>query len=284
LFLALVAWMAAAGSVASAIARPAPKYLSSSPDQAEGARLLATFRHVGIRGGYWLGFELRVMPRRGPERDLSGHMFGLQGRDGPLTRLTTNDPALPLAERSVVHLLQAGSTPSAWRAVGKANDRAPQALTAKEMLTPIHGTDLTPFDLLMPFLHWTDFVYEGVANVRGRPAHACLLYPPGAPGPGDPTPAAVRVFLDTQFQALTQAEWLHPDGKVQKSFTVLDLKKSGEQWLVKTIDLRNHDTRVKTRLTIKAAALDLELPPSLFTPAGLARDESPVPAAQVQRF
>lgn len=283
MFFALVALLVTACGGVHASDRPAPKYLSHSPDQAEGARLLATFRQVGIRGGYWLGFELRVMPRRGPERDLSGHMFGLQGRDGPLTRLTTTDPALPLGERSVVHLLQAGSPPAAWRRPAT-SDKPPAPLSAAELLTPIHGTDLTPFDLLMPFLHWNDFIYEGVANVRGRPAHACLLYPPSAPGPGDPTPAAVRVFLDTQFQALTQAEWLQPDGTVLKSFTVLDLKKTGDQWIVRSIDLRNHDTRVKTRLTIKAAALDLQLPVSLFTPAGLARDEPPVPAAQVQRF
>lgn len=287
MFLAAVALAAIPGLPAIAStdsARPAPKFLSASPDQTEGARLLASFRHAGISGAYWLSFELRVMPRRGAGRELSGHMFGLQGRAGPLTRLTTTDPAANGVNRTTVHLLQAGDPAAAWRWSPAQPDSPARPLSEREMLEPIHGTDLTPFDLLMPFLRWSDFVYEGVANVRGRPAHACLLYPPAAPGPGDPTPAAVRVFLDTQFQALTQAEWLDAAGKTIKSFTVLDLKKTGEEWIVKSIDLRNHATRVKTRFTVLAAALNLDLPATLFAPGQLSAAEPAVPPARVQRF
>ncbi len=260
-------------------ARPAPKFLSAAPDQAEGGRVLEGFRNVGVQGDYWLQFDLRVMPRQGPERELRGQMFGAPGTRGPLTRLIVTEPATHL-------ILHGGNDARAWRWEPAATGPAAMSVPEQDWLAPIVDTDLTLFDLQMPFLRWTDFVYEGVANVRGRPAHAFLLYPPQPlAGPPDrPVPAAVRVFLDTQFSALTQAEWLDAQGKPLKSVTVLDLKKVRDQWIVKSIDLRNHTTRAKTRFALTAAALDLQLPGALFQPEQAAESLPTVPAAQIERL
>ena len=261
-------------------ARPAPKFTGARPDQAEGGAVLAQFRTVGIQGDYWLGFELRVMPRRGTERPLRGEMAGTPGPAGPLTRVQVDDPASPGPARRQAFLLQ-GPT-AAWRWSAATDNGQPIQVEAEQALEPIHGTDLTLFDLQMPFLHWTDFVYEGIANVRGRPAHAFLLYPPaGFPATG---PAAVRVFLDTQFGAMTQAEWVGSDGRALKTVTVLDLKKIDEQWVVKSIDLRNHRTRDKTRFSLTAAALGQPMPPATFLPESLAGELPAVPAERVHRF
>lgn len=262
--------------------RPAPKFLSAQPDQAEGARLLQSCRHVGIQGGYWLRFELRVMPRRGPERLFSGEMFGTQGEQGPLTKLSVTDPASTAGSRTQLYLLHGGGAAAAWAWNAGQRGIAPVAVTGEDLLAPLEGTDLTLFDLQMPFLHWSDFVYEGVANVRGRPAHALLLYPPAPAVPG--APAAVRVFLDTQFNALTQTEWLDAAGRPHKTVTVLDLKKTGDQWVVKSIDLRNHATRAKTRFAVKEIATGLVLPRRMFEPGEIARAHPPVPAELVEKF
>ncbi len=272
--------MTAAVGLGREASRPAPKFLESNPDQAEGARVLGGFREAGIAGDYWLQFELRVMPRRGPERTLRGEILGQPGLAGPQTRLQVAAPGAP----ELRYLLHGGSRPQAWRQEADASLRS---LDAAEWLEPLAGTDLTVFDLQMPFLRWTDFVFEGVANVRGRPAHAFLLYPPAdfAPAtPARPAPAAVRVYLDTQFSAPTQAEWVGPDGRVLKSVTVLDLKKAGEQWLVKSIDLRNPVTRDKTRFQVTAAALDLDWPELAFQPEGLASPSPTVPEDRIRRF
>lgn len=260
-------------------ARPAPKFLSAAPDQAEGGRVLEGFRNVGVQGDYWLQFDLRVMPRQGPERALRGQMFGAPGARGPLTRLIVDDPAAHF-------ILHGGNDAQAWRWEPAMAGPAAVSVAEEDWLAPIVDTDLTLFDLQMPFLRWTDFVYEGVANVRGRPAHAFLLYPPQPlTGPaGRLVPSAVRVFLDTQFSALTQAEWLDPQGKAMKSVTVLDLKKVRDQWVVKSIDLRNHTTRAKTRFALTAAALDLQLPGALFQPGQAAEPLPPVPVTQVERL
>lgn len=288
MFFAALALAVVAGPGAWAASRPEPKFLGGKPDQAEGAQVLATFRNVGIHGAYWLKFDLRVMPHKGDERTLSGEMFGTQGTDGPLTRLAVDDLGNQGGSHLQLYLLKGGAAPEAWKWNYGQRGVTPGKMEDDQLLAPVHDTDLAPFDLLMPFLQWKDFVYEGIANVRGRPAHTFLLYPPAPLRlPANVTgeaPAAVRVFLDTQFSAMTQAEWVGDDGKALKSVTVLDLKKVGEQWIVKSIDLRNHRTRAKTRFAVSAAALDLELPAEMFAPNSLSDSAPAVPAEKIQRF
>ena len=253
--------------------RPAPNYVAGGKaDQAEGARILGEFRETGLAGTYWLSFELRVLPRQGEERVLAGELFGAPGEAGPLTRLSVG---------STRWLIQSGTKSAAWIQ----SDKGPvHAATPAETLQPVAGTDFTLFDLQMPFLHWTDFVYEGLAKVRGRPAHQFVLYPPAAFTQARPDLRGVRVFLDTQFQAPVQVEQLGPDGKPVKTVTLLDLKKVDGQWLLKSLDLRNLTTRDKTRLTFKAAALNLTLPADTFAPAQLAEPPPTVPRTSIQEL
>jgi hypothetical protein len=71
---------------------------------------------------------------------------------------------------------------------------------------------------------------------------------------------------------------------VEKTISLLDLKKVGEQWILKSIDVRDTRTRDKTRLTVTAAALDLNWPAQTFLAANLG-DDPPQPAAEkVERF
>jgi hypothetical protein len=280
---------AAVLSAAADAARPAPKFLGGQPDQAEGSRILAGFRNVGIQGDYWVQFTLRVLPRKGPERELRGEMLGQPRASGAVTKLSVDDLGNKGGNHLQLFLFETGGEkPQAWEWNYGQRGITPSRMEAEQLLAPVHDTDLTLFDLQMPFLRWEDFVYEGVANVRGRPAHAFLLYPPApltlpANVAGTP-PAAVRVFLDTQFTAITQAEWVGADAKPLKTVTVLDLKKVDEQWLVKSIDLRNHVTRAKTRFVLTAAALDLQLPDETFSPEHISRDNPPIPAEKIQRF
>jgi hypothetical protein len=289
LFLALLAVGGIGFAATPPAVRPAPKFLSPSPDQAEGARLLAGFRGTSLPGAHWLQFQLREMPRRGPERVLRGEMFGLAGPRGPLLRLRVTKQLESPATRWMNFLLVNAPPMRAWTYDDGLHGRNSEEVTAENVLQPVMDTDLTLFDLQMPFLHWTDFVYEGIANVRGRPAHAFLLHPPGETAATFArsrfvAPAAVRVFLDTQFNAVTQAEWVAADGKAVKAVTVLDLKKLGETWVVKSIDLRNLVTRGKTRFELTAAALDLTLAPEVFAPDALAAPPPEIPAAVVRRF
>lgn len=248
--------------------QPADQAASGKADQAEGARILAAFRQAQIPGDYWLSFELRVMPRLGAERTLTGALLGTPGARGPVSRLTVGGGDW---------LIESGPQPSAWtREQGVATAAAPgQALA---------GTGVTIFDLQMPFLYWTDFTYEGPARVRGRPTSSFVLRPPAGQSVPVPDLTGVRVLIDVQFQAMVQAELLGAGGAVLKSISLLDLKMVGKQWLVKEVDVRDHRTRDKTRFSVRAAALGLAWPAGVFTPEGLSTPPPAVPGDKVVRF
>jgi len=143
-------------------------------------------------------------------------------------------------------------------------------------------TDLTPFDLQMPFLYWNDFVFEGVARLRGRPAHVFLMYPPAEITARQPGLTGVRVYLDTQFNALVQAEQIGADNRLLKSITILDLKKVDEQWIAKSTDVRDEETRNKTRIAVTGAAVGLDLLTALFEPASLGETVQPPSAGRIR--
>ena len=260
--------------------RPEPVYVSGGKaDQAEGRQALAELRSIGIAGDYWLEFTLRVMPHNGAERTVSGQIFGRRNSRGPLTRLSLAGPDGPQS-----WLIQSGPQPEAWLSDASARSSGARAVTAAETFAPVAGTDLTLFDLQMPFLYWEDFAFEGIAKVRSRPAYSFLLYPPAELAAVRPGLGAVRVALDTQFHALVQAELLDPKGRLLKSIAVLDLKKTGEQWLVKSIDLRNLATRDKTRIEFNAVALNLALPDTVFAPGTLDAPAALPDGTKTERF
>lgn len=240
---------------------PATPYLQlGRPDQDEGARALAQLRRQGIPGDYFLGFQLRVMPRRGGERLFTGSLWGSQNTAGTVSRVQLGAGA----SAEVRLLIQNGPQPSVWRMVE--GESLPVALTGRALFEPVApGTEVTPFDLQMPFIHWVDFSYEGLARFRGRPAHVFLMRPPAdLAGSLAGRLTGVRVQLDTQFNALVQVELLGSGGRVTKTTTLVDLKKVGDQWIVKTIDVRDELTRNKTRFSVTGAALGLEFSPIIF--------------------
>jgi hypothetical protein len=249
--------------------RPEPRYaFTGSADQAEGRRILAEFRQLGLAGDYALDFSLRVMPRRGDERVVAGRLYGTRNEVGPLSLVEF--PVGTVGARRV--LVQNGPQSSVWTVPADNVDAV--AVGTEQLFASLAGSDLTAFDLQMPFLYWEDCVFEGVVSVRGRPAHRFLAYPPAAVAAVRPALTGVRFYLDTQYSALVQAEELGPDQTPLKTISVLDLKRTQDQWIVRTIDLRDEATRNKTRFRVNAAALGLHLPRIVFSPAHL-----PVPAA-----
>lgn len=256
--------------------RPPPRYLQlSPPDPAEGRRILEEFRRQGLAGDYFLEFALDVIPRQGAERVLTGRLWGSRNAAGPVARVSIR-PETGSPAPEVRLLVQGGPHPALWEWRPGAAAAAPAG--AAGLFAPVAGTDLTAFDLQMPFLYWPDFAYEGLTRMHGRPAHVFLLYPPAEIAARRPELAGVRVYLDTQYTALVEAEMIGPGGRPLRSLSVLDLKKVGGQWIVKTIDVRDEATRNKTRFEVTAAALDQRFPAATWEPAGLA-GEAPVPAA-----
>ncbi|HEX2861939.1 MAG TPA: outer membrane lipoprotein-sorting protein [Lacunisphaera sp.] len=272
LLFALAACAAVSGwAQADRFGQPTDRAAPGKANQQEGARILSEFRQAGIAGDYWLSFTLRVMPRKGSERTVTGTLCGSRMERGPVARVEIG------RER---WLIESGPSGGAWKwdAGGLA------ALAPAEVGQTLAGTGVTVFDLQMPFLHWKDFTYEGEARVRGRASHSFILRPPAdAPRP-TPEMTGVRVLIDTQFQAMVQAELLGSGQVVEKTISLLDLKKVGEQWILKSIDVRNARTRDKTRFTVTAAALDLQWPDGTFAAENLSRENPPVSTDRIVSF
>lgn len=269
LFLGLLG--ASSAEAQSRLNRPPPRYIQlSAPDQKEGATILADMRNAGLAGDYYLEFELRVLPRRGDEHRIPGRLWGTRNTEGPMTRLVLTAPSETGAAngKETRLLVQGGPRPSAWS--WPATDGATTITVDNAALfEPLAGTDLSAFDLQMPFLYWPDFVYEGKTRLYDRPADTFLLYPPASLAARRPELAAMRVYLDPQYHALMQAEQIGENERVLKSMRVVELKKIGDQWMVKAIELRDETTRNKTRFVVTSAGLKRDFSNALFEPGNL---------------
>jgi len=256
--------------------RPPPSYVQlGKPDQEEGRAVLEQFRRRGIAGDYYLEFALRVLPRHGAERRWHGRMWGTRNASGPISRVSLRPPGNG-AGSEVRLLVQSGPHPAIWR-WNEATGGTAEPLAVAAQLAPVADTDLTPFDLQMPFLYWPSFVYEGLARKLGRPAHQFLFYPPAAVAEQFPALTGVRAYLDTQYTALVEVALIGQGNRPLQTLSILDLKKIGDQWIVESLDLRDELTRNKTRFEVTAAALNQEFPVAVFEPAHLA-EPAVVPA------
>ncbi|MCC5023619.1 MAG: hypothetical protein J6386_12910 [Candidatus Synoicihabitans palmerolidicus] len=249
-----------------------PRYISiQSATLESGREIMSEFRRMGLPGDYFLEFNLRVLPRRGKASVLKGAMWGARNDIGPIFRSALFASS---GEIELQLLGQSGPQPSAWRhrVSHSAESSLPtgvEQLGPSTLLDPILGTGISMFELQMPFIYWDDFIYEGVTKILGRAVHAFLMYPPDSFAAARPEIAGVRLHLDAQFNALMQAVILDGNESTQRKLTVLDLKKLDDQWIVKSIDVRDEKTRDKVRFEVTGAALDLEFAAGLFAPAAL---------------
>ncbi len=252
--------------------QPTPKdYVQfSKPDQAEGRRILVDFRQRGLLADLYLQFELRVFPRKGETRIVPARLWAGRNDQGPIWRLELS-PGDPAQRRLLV---QNGQQSALW-SWQPSSVAVVASLGLDGLFERLADTDLTAFDLQMPFLYWSDFIFEGVSRVRGRPAHVFLMYPPVEVTARRPELKGVRVYLDTQFNALVQAEQIGAQERSLKSITVLDLKKVEGQWIAKSVDVRDEETRNKTRFAVTQAAVGQSFPPELFDPASLSEAKQP---------
>lgn len=244
---------------------------AGKPGPEEAARILEQFRRAGVAGEFFFEFEFRTLPRLGAERTIKGHLWG--GRVDGLTAFRLEFADAGGEARRL--LIRNGERGGIWRV---ADGRVVEVDLAGAFEPLVPGVEVSAFDLQMPFLHWPDATLEKITRVFGRPSYAYQFRAPPEIAERTQGVAAARAFLDTQFNALMQTELLGPGGRAVKTFSLISLKKVGDQYIPKQADYRNEATRDKTRFQVTGAALRLQLPASTFQPAGLTiRLEPPAP-------
>jgi hypothetical protein len=272
---ASAALLACAFLAARALCAQAP----GLPDKPTALLLLDHFRQSIWAEPIYAEFDLRQMPRRGDESVTRGRFWGGRNERGPVTRLE-----MDVGKGGFTHrlLVQGGPEGAVW-----ASD-APGAGALSEdaaLLPLVPGVEMTPFDVLpMPYLYWLDAELSGMERIRGRPAYIYTFTPSADFTAMHPAVRSVRAYLDTQYDALVQSEITGPDGRVSKTLSLLDLRKVGERWIPKDVDVRNEATRDKTRLSLTAVAVGVAPSPSAFDPGQLGSPLAPPPAARIMRI
>lgn len=266
----------------------AQRRLGSSPldtlgeevSQADGLEILKTFRRLGIAGDYRLNFKLEIRPRKEKTRTVSGVLLGTQSEYGPLSRIdialkpaeVTDLGALVPAEVKRL-LLQNGIfanvvTVDSWQD----KEAGAQLVQTGDFFERIAGSDFTVFDLLMPFSFWQDFKYEGRTTMRSRPTHVFSLYPPDDDAALRERISRVRIFLDEEFNALNRVEIYDVEKELSKTIMVVAFKIVDGQGVLSQVDVRNEETRDKTRFRVTDAALGVDVPEWVFQQEGLEQD------------
>ena len=250
------------------------------PDQAQGRGIIERFRESGPAQNYYAEFELRQLPRRGPEKTFRGRMWAGRNQEGSILRVELNPGEA--GERRF--LVQNGESAAVWFCDPNEVAARPRKIGPLTPLVP--GIETTPFDIQMPFLYWPDETLLSISRAPGlqRPAYVFLFRPPAAFEVSAPAIGGVRAFLDTQYNAPVQTETIGSNGRILKTMSLVDLKKVQGQYMPKEIDVRNEATRDKTRFELTAAAIGVALPPSFFEPAQLSGPASPPPSARIDRF
>jgi hypothetical protein len=239
----------------------------------EGRAQLDAFRKQRMSGDYVFRFELVHYPRRGPKVSYEGYLWGTWNQDGPRSRIviwgddTSSTPTVDM-------IVQNGVSPKVW-VLGK--DGRAVELTKDKMRDPVlEGVVFTPFDLLMPFIYWQDFEYAGSERRSGRPHDTFVMLPPPGWEKNAPELQSVSITLDRNFRALNKIEETDQDGQPMRSFKVVSYKEVDDQYIVKQIDLVDEKTHDKTRFSVLAAAVDVQLPASTFDPRAIGLGLPPV--------
>ena len=312
----LFCFFCALGATAHAQSRmpnPTPNYGQIDAVTPEkGLEILTDFRARGIEGDYYFEFQLRRRPRSSSETIVTpGRMWGSRNAQGPITRITLW-PGVPGKELQL--LIQNGPAGAIWsygekpvtsEATGSTNLKAEslktedkpasaqtttpssafrlsgfQNFSSAAMFEPLAGTDLTPFELQMPFVYWNDFIYEGIKPAASnRPAYAFIMRPPSALAAAHPEVTGVRIYIETAFRAMGKFEILGAGDKVVKTMTLKETPRVNGQYIVGKVELRDEGTRDATDFQVKLAAVKLDLPRDIFSPENLSKPAAPPDAA-----
>ena len=217
---------------------------------------------------YSYRFQFAHYPQVGVPEKRHGFLSGLSPHS-PTFRIDLITSSQDLNPLSSFLLIRDLNGSKAWKWT-RGNQNA-QKLTSENWRTPwIDGINHSPFDLLMPFVSWP-FEYQKSGRVCGRPAHLFVFTPSNKGNPYSSSLESVRLALDDAYDAPLRIE--HMDGGIlpARIFSLQSFKKVNNRWVVKSIDVKDRDSKSRTRFELQAVAHDLDLPVSAFQPSGLSQ-------------
>ncbi|MCR5184041.1 MAG: hypothetical protein K6B46_04995 [Opitutales bacterium] len=249
---------------------------------------LEKFRHARMPGDFCLMFQI-VHQNRDNDDDVycTGTLWGTWIDDVPHLRLTVRRQirlgATLVSPTKTVRrmLIVGGENPELWEAGA---DGVPVKIDSQNTESFFEGLVLAPFDLQTPFVYWRDFKYLNTRRLRGRVSHFYELFPPEGFKVAHPEIEAVRIAMDRTYNALVSVETLGGNGKAIKKFSLGSVKKVREDYIFKTLEVRDERSRDKDVFEVKYAALRLDLSISYFEPKALGEKDLELPSSVFERF
>ncbi|AWI09786.1 hypothetical protein [Ereboglobus luteus] len=262
-----------------------PDYRQAAPvDQDKGRAILEAIRTSAIDGDFYFEFQLILRPKGTSTRTIiPGRMWGSRNERGPVTRITLR-PGSQNDERDL--LVQSGPQSAVWTYSRNNNTNGGQAGSASSaaarldpsaMFEPLAGTDLSAFELQMPFIHWNDHTYEGLRSGNFRVTHAFLMRPPAEIANARPDLTGVRLYYDEGYRTITVFEILGPGGAVKKTMRLKDFHKVSDMFFLRKAELRNETTGNGTDFNVLLTGVKLDLPRDIFSPEKLSVSVEPPP-------
>ena len=121
----------------------------------------------------------------------------------------------------------------------------PKQLTGAEADIPLGGSDFWLSDLGFEFYHWPDQNRLKGEMRRSKPCYVLESVNPH-PTPGGYT--RVKVWIEKESGAPLQAETYGADGRLMKEFELGSVKKVGDRYELKDMEILNRQTGSRTHL------------------------------------
>lgn len=229
-------------------------------DADEGAARLASFRSQRLDGDFRFEFTLEHVPQFDPKFRYKGTMWGSWNEQGAISRFSIKVPHKESPDELIDLIIQSGIEPKVWSR--KNVDASFHLVDGEGLFKPIiPGIVYTPFDLLMPFIYWTDYSYVGPVRKSSRVAQQFDLYPPEDSIYAARGITKVRVGLDNEYDTLLFVEVNGADSEPKSKFSVEGWKRVDGRVIVKTISLEDLTTSDRTRFIVDDAEVGLTLNP-----------------------
>ena len=227
----------------------------------EAAKTLSDFRRSGLSSDVCFKFEIVHKPRKGDSSlAIRGTIWATHSAEGSKVRVEIRQADGSMAQAFIA--MKADTESTLWRA--QAGQAAVSLPTGSLSIPLADGLLLTPFDLHLPFTHWSDTHYVKTDQARGRPVHFFV-----AKNPAQGEPSFVTFGLDRSYGVLVQAVSMNNQNKSTRTLQVEEFAKTDDQWILGACSVRDESTRDVDLLKITEAAVHLALPAALFDPATL---------------
>jgi hypothetical protein len=169
------------------------------------------------------------------------------GESGWSVTYTTGATNGVAAEKLVIHF-STNAPPQyfyARAASAGAMPGEPKALTGAGADVPLGGSDFWLSDLGFEFYHWPEQNRLKGEMRRGKPCFVLESVNPQATAEGY---GRVKVWIEKESGAPLQAETYGADGRVLKEFELGSVKKVGDRYELKDMEILNRQTGSRTRL------------------------------------